>query len=377
MKAIKLILIISLTIGLISCVHKLQFNTSIPASNKFQAINTLAIGEVKLVQGHELILRDDLGQWTVREQTLDSRGIEAILKHSLISNLSRFSDFEIIDLEEFKIIYSDTLNAIKPLSGFSVKGLDAILNLKIALELVTQKGSFQEVKTFQRSTTQKVGKDWKTTENSSSQRVVNVPYQTKNLTVILTGEVIKVHEGQVEHLGTFSDVYIVSMGSGLVPSSFAQEPKGTILPFFTEDERSKDEKIGDLPFYRLSHDIINRKPNGSSNLANRIAVYVSNTILVKFSRYNVLTTRTIDTDGDDQAVEFLKQAQVEKAKKRIETIISNPDQKTAENIYNLAICYEALGEYQIARELYEDALRLDEGNSTYIEAVGALENKEL
>ena len=52
-------------------------------------------------------------------------------------------------------------------------------------------------------------------------------------------------------------------------------------------------------------------------------------------------------------------------------------QKTAENIYNLGICYEAIGDSQIARQYYDEALAIDEGNGNVIEALGALENPSI
>ena len=64
-------------------------------------------------------------------------------------------------------------------------------------------------------------------------------------------------------------------------------------------------------------------------------------------------------------------------KEKIEEIISSTEDKSVENLYNLGICYEALGEPRIAIQLYEEALRLDEANSNVIEALGALQNKIL
>lgn len=377
MKIIRFILIIFLNFGIIGCSHKLQFDTSVPTSNQFQSIKTLAIGDIQIVRNNELILRDNNGAWIERNRRLNTQGIKTLLRHSLISSLNRFSNFEIIDLDKFNIIYGDQLNFIKPESGLSVKKVDAVLNLKLAIEVITQNGSYQEVKSFQDREIRKVGKKWKTTKNSSKQRVVTLPYQTKNMTATLTAELIKVRNGNIELLGVFSDVFVLSLGNALSPASFAQDPDGGFLSIFSGDKRSKDQKIRDLPFYKLSHETRKSPPSHATNLTNRIAVLISNFILPKFSRYTVLTTRTIDADGDKQAVTFLKQARIEAAKTRIESILSTPGEKTANNLYNLAICYEALGEHQIATKLYEEALMLDEGNSTYIEALAALESNPL
>ena len=58
-----------------------------------------------------------------------------------------------------------------------------------------------------------------------------------------------------------------------------------------------------------------------------------------------------------------------------EDILIDKKQKTAENMYNLGICYEALGDSQIARQYYIEALAIDEGNVNAIETLGAIENQ--
>ena len=87
-----------------SCANKIQFSTSIPPSEHLKNIRTLAIGDVLLVQEHQLNLIDNKGNWKVSRIKLDSKGLEKLLKHSLVSNLSRFSDYNIIDLETFSTI---------------------------------------------------------------------------------------------------------------------------------------------------------------------------------------------------------------------------------------------------------------------------------
>jgi len=366
-----------LIFGLVSCTDKLQFSTSISPSVELNSIRTLAIGDVRILQNDELNMHDQLGNWTVRQKILEKKGLKKFVKLSLISNLSRFSDYNIVDLAEFSKMFNDELKSIKPVGGMSIKEIDAVLNLKIAVRVVTQNGQFERVKSFSRRTSRKVGKKWKTVEHISQDRKITEPYQTRTASIFMTGELVKVSGGKIRLLKTFSEVSVVSMGSGFVPGSFTQSVDGNFLPFFNGDNRSKEEKIGNLPLLALNHETLGTLPNGSANMSYRMALQISNMILPKFARYTVLATRTIDSGGDEAAVNYLKQARVMKAKEKIEEIISSTEDKSAENLYNLGICYEALGEPRIAIQLYEEALRLDEANSNVIEALGALQNKIL
>jgi len=373
----KLIILICFSLITISCSHKLQFNTYVQKSKDFDGIKTLTVGEVRLVKGEELILNDNLGNWSSNQKNLKVRGIERIVKQSLISNLNRFSDYNVVDLDEFRVIYGDSLTSIKPISGLIVKEVDGILNIKFSLYVTSQNGQYEEIKTFYRNSRSKIGKKWKTTEDSSSQRVVRVPYQLKNATITLTGELIRVTNGEIELLKTFSDVIVVSLGSEFTPPSFIQNVEGGFISFFKEDHKTKDQKIGSLPFYQLNHTTVNEKPSDPVNLIGRIGVLISNTILPKFGRYKLLTTRTIDTGGDSISVDLLKQGDIEGSKTRIEDVMTDENERTSENLYNLGVCYEVLGETGISRQLYEESLELDEGNSSTIETLGNLENKTL
>jgi len=379
MKALKTIKIINLLLifGLISCTNKLQFSTSVSPSGELASIRTLAIADVRLLQSDEQNLSDQRGEWKVSRHKLQTAGLEKLIKRSLISNLSRFADYNIVDLEVFSVIFSDKLNSIKPVSGLSIGGIDAVLNLNVAVNVTTQNGQYDSVKSFGRRTSRKSGKKWLTTEDSSIERKITEPYQTRTASLVLTGELLKVSAGKIILLSTFSETAVISMGRGFEPNNFSQTVDSKFMSFFSGDDRSKEEKISALPFLDLKHLTFSGAPNASVNLSQRLALQISNMILPRFARYTVLVTRTIDGAGNEAAVELLTQAKVLEAKEKLEAILSNPDQKTAENIYNLGICYEALGEPRIAIQLYEEALALDQSNSNAIEALGALQEKRI
>ena len=184
------------------------------------------------MQEHQLNLIDNKGNWKVSRTKLDSKGLEKLLKHSLVSNLSRFSDYNIIDLETFSTIFGDRLKSIKPERGLRIKGIDAILNLSFAISVVSQEGQFDKVRRFQRHAKRKMGKKWIITEDSSTDRIITESYQTKTATVFLKGEIVQVKEGNTKLISSFSEVSVVSLGSGLIPGSFSQSADKKILPVF-------------------------------------------------------------------------------------------------------------------------------------------------
>jgi len=378
MKKLKILIVIwVISFGLISCSHKIQFNAQIQGKPELNSIKRLAIGEIKVVQANELVLRDRKGDWSVREQKLNTNGFDELIKKSLISNLDKFSGYDLIDLEQFKVVYSDKLKSIHPTSGFKIKGIDAVMNVNVSFNVTDQEGTFDSVKTLYQSTTSKQGKKWVTTQNSSNQIIVVEPYQVRAVTATINVELIKVGNGNIKQVVSFSDAFVISLGQGLVPPSFSQEPKGEFMSFLSSDDSSKDEKVMNQPFYKLNHEVGISTPGSGDNIASRLGIGITNKILPYIGRFLVIVTRTIDTGGDDESVEFLKTGKIEEAITRIESLLGDEEQKTAENIYNLGICYEAIGDSQIARQYYDEALAIDEGNGNVIEALGALENPSI
>ena len=198
MSGLKILKILPLIIifGLDSWTDKLQFSTSISPSVELNSIRTLAIGDVRVLQNDELTMNEQLGNWTVKQKNLEMKGLDKFVKLSLISNLSRFSEYNIVDLDEFSKMFSDELKSIKHVGGMSIKEIDEVLNLKIAVRVVTQNGQFERVKSFSRRTSRKVGKKWKTVEHISQDSKITEPYQTRTASIFMTGELVKVSGGK-------------------------------------------------------------------------------------------------------------------------------------------------------------------------------------
>ncbi len=57
----------------------------------------------------------------------------------------------------------------------------------------------------------------------------------------------------------------------------------------------------------------------------------------------------------------------------LEQSLSKSDEKEPADLYNLGICYEALGDSAIALQMYKEAYAVDNDNELYIKAIGDLE----
>ncbi|MBU3915839.1 hypothetical protein KKA14_09920 [bacterium] len=305
----------------------LQFKTMQSGDSRYSNLKVIAINNVFLVDSRNTKLHDRLGQWSVKKTESKTAGLEKLVRKSLAANLARFSDYEIIDLNDFNTFYGEDLRILRPITGEKVGNIDFMLDIYIGYDAQEQEGEYQEVMKFTQKTTAKSGKKWITTEDSSHEKVVTVPYNSSKADLMFYTEVIKLKDGSSKVLKNFNGILSHGQSPGV--------PMETMI--------------------------------------NELGVVISLRILKNISKYSTITKRLISTGSDGKIVKLLEEARIEEAKSALESTISKRNEKKAADLYNLGICYEALGESRIAIQLYDDALAIDRNNEEIIKAIGELE----
>ncbi|PCI25883.1 MAG: hypothetical protein COB67_10540 [SAR324 cluster bacterium] len=304
----------------------LQFNTPKSAESRYGGLKTIAINNVVLIKAEGKKMTDNLGRWSVQNKRLDVQGIENLVRKALIANLSKFSDYQIIDLQDLRD-YNGDFQTLRPPSGEILKQADFMLDLSFAVSAQEQSGSFHQVMTFSQSARSKQGRKWITTQNSSYEKVIPAPYNNSHVELVFLAEVIKIKNGEAKVLKNFN---------GEVQN--------------------------------------NRSPQVPLEvMANELAVAVTSQILKNISKYSVIVKREIHKGSNSEVIELLESADLEAAKLKLESILSENKGKEPFDLYNLGICYEALGLPGIALQYYYEAHALNEENELYISAIGDLE----
>ena len=326
MKTKQLLIWFGLLFFTISCSTGIQFNTQKNAEPRFSGIRTVAINKVYLDQTQALQLSDNLGQWLVKDVKLKINNLETLVRKSLVVNLARFSDYQVIDLQDF-VQFQSAFKKLRPLSGERLMNVDMIINIRMAYAAQQQTGKKQEVFTFRETTSSLQGEEWVKTRDHSYQKVVTIPYSFTQADLLCYVEVIDTRKGASRVLKSFN--YTISN---------RKDPKTTMEEIVQES-----------------------------------GVAISSEILKNVSKYSALTTRIIDESSDDEIVDLMKATKFEKAIQILETTISKSDEKNPADLYNLGICYEATENGGLALQMYQDAFAIDDDNELYIKAIGDLE----
>lgn len=308
-----------------SCSTYIEFTTQKSAEPRYTGMEKVGVNSVVFGDRNAVELSDNLGSWRAKGKKLDDSHVETLVRKSLVTNLRRFSDYQVFDLQNFRKFHTD-FQRLRPVSGEKVGDLDFIIDVRISYDAITQSGRSQEVKTFRQQATAKRGNKWVTTQDSSQQKVVTMPYHHSGVDFICFVEVIKTKGGETKVLKSFNT--IVSYQSGELKTVEA--------------------------------------------MVNEVGVVITSQVLKNVSKYSVLTRREIDKGSDGEIVDLMENADLEKARRKLESIVSSDDKKPAD-IYNLGICYEALGDAGVALQMYRDAHQLDEDEELYMIAIGDIE----
>ncbi len=315
-----------LLIAASSCSTMIRFNTQKSADSRFNGIRTVGINTVFLADNQNLDLKDDTGKWTVGNNHISTEGMETLVRKSLVANLKKFSDYEVIDLYDLRN-FQKAFQQLRPLSGERIGELDLVIDIRVSLFSQQQYGNTQEVMTFWEKKSVLSGRKWIQVENSSREKVVTVPYSNSRVDITGYVEAIKTKNGDAKVLKSFN----VSLTN-------------------------------------------NSKPMTSiKTMINEMSIMITGRILKNISKYAVITTRKIDKGSDDDIVELLEQASLNKAAVKLEKTLSESDKRDPADVYNLGICYEAFGDPALAIQMYREAHKLDNGNELYMIAIGELE----
>lgn len=326
MKTKQLLMGLELLFFTISCTTGIQFNTQKNAEPRFSGMRTVAVNKIYLDQTQALQLSDNLGHWQVKDVKLKINNLETLVRKSLVVNLARFSDYQVIDLQDF-VQFQNAFRKMRPLSGERLMNVDMIINVRMAYAAQQQTGKKQEVFTFRETSSALQEEEWVTTKDRSYQKVVSVPYSFTQADLLCYVEVIDTRKGASRVLKSFN--YTISN---------REEPKTTMEEMIQES-----------------------------------GVAISSEILKNVSKYSALTTRIIDENSNEEIVDLMKATRFEKAIQRLEKTISKSDDKNPADLYNLGICYEATENGGLALQMYRDAFSIDKDNELYIQALGDLE----
>ena len=356
-----LFLMLMISAFLISGCAKATLTVRSPAEINTSKIKTVAVGGFEIGQMMLKFKTERNGVWQTHPVLLSEeqqKSISRSIRARVINLLTATPYFKVIFSDEFEKLANDAaLQQLVSVRGYKTKNVDAVINGKLWLEIERTDGvdlSKEGLEYFRPPRSRNsIGL------NLTVDQVVWWPYKSTRGTLGLEIKLTRLLPTEVVATTFETRTYSQRIG-GRNGESFQQIADSLTSALATSDsskidsiENSKDV----LPSFEQI--IADMALSIASGFVRRVAVtekVVSYPIAEgSFQNAKIL----IEAGAYDVAIEQLQQATAEN---------SDPN-----DLYNLGLCFEAIGDYGLAHTTYREAWKTDPENLLFAQGLGRIE----
>jgi tetratricopeptide (TPR) repeat protein len=332
-----------------------------PAEINTRDIRNIAVGKFEIGQISLKYKTERNGIWQTHPVLLNEaqqKSISRSVRARVINLLTATPYFKVVFSDEFEKLENDTaLQQLVSVRGYKTQNVDAVINGKLWLEIQRTDGvdlSKEGLEYFRPPRSRRsLGL------NLTVDQVVWWPYKSTRGTLGLEIKMTRLVPTEVVATTFETRTYSQRIG-GKSTESFQQiaESLTSVLPTSKTTETESIEKSADvLPSFEQI--IADLALSIASGFVRRVAV-TNKTVSYpiadgKFPNSKIL----IEAGAYDLAIEQLQQATAE-----------NPDPN---DLYNLGLCFEAVGDYGLAQISYREAWSAEPGNLLFAQGMGRIE----
>ena len=356
-----LLLIILITVFLISSCAKANLTVRSPAEINTRKIKNIAVGGFKIGQIMLKFKTERNGVWQTHPVLLNDdqqKSISRSVRARVINLLTATPYFKVIFSDEFEKLENDSaLQQLVSVRGYKTKNVDAVINGKLWLEIERTDGvelSKEGLEYFRPPRSRNsLGL------NLTVDQVVWWPYKSTRGTLGLEIKLTRLLPTEVVATTFETRTYSQRIG-GRSGESFQQIAE-SFTSVLSSSKSSKTNKIESslnvLPAFEQI--IADMALSIASGFVRRVAVtekVVSYPVAEgSFPNAKIL----IEAGAYDLAIAQLQQVTAE-----------NPDPN---DLYNLGLCFEAIGDFGLAQNTYREAWQAEPENLLFAQGLGRIE----
>lgn len=360
--ALFIILVLTLVAG---CAPKIRIKVTRPSEVDTTGIRKVAIGNFEVVSLNQEFKVERNGQWQIKKVQFLQKQKDALsnqIRARVINLLSTTPYFQLVYTDEFRQLENDAaLQQLIAAGGYRTSEIDAVINGRIWLD-VTRINSVE----IDKVDLEFVEGRHENSFNYTVQTLAYWPYKSISGTLGLEMKMTRLNPNEIVSV-TF-DSRKASYKLGGKPASFEdQVVSGIQSAGFTlaSTQQSQDESSG----IEESELVL---PN-----FDQIVADLSESIAAQFARRVSITQMDVSypiaTGGNQSARILIENGAYEKAIEILNRTLDGAGNKNADDIYNLGLCYEAIGEFGVALVTYNDAIAIDPDNLVYAQGIGRIE----
>ena len=355
---------ILLLILLSACSEKTSLQILQPAEIDTSDIQRVAIGvfEVGVIQ--EDFVTERGGDWSKKSANLTDEERQILSQNigvRITNQLTKVPFFEVLLTDEFSSLENDVaLRQMIATQGYKTRDVDAVLSGKIWLTSERLDGV----------DLQKISLKYFTPANSSQkipakkltvQQLVWWPYKQLSGSLIVELKLVRLQPTEIVATDVVHRRFAQRVGGspgGIVDQA---EEGMSLLQEFVEDQ-GDDQSV-----------------TSTSEVLPPLSVMVGEMVAsvgADFVRRVSVSQSTVEypvaEDGDEQARLLILGGAYESALQRLQGQTANDP--NSDDLYNLGLCFEALGDYGLALLNFRAAYQIDDTNLMYAQGIGRIEN---
>ena len=355
-----LILIINVFL-LTSCAASKLSSVLSPAEINTRDIKLVAVGNFEIGLMAIKFKTERNGFWETHPVILNEeqqKTISRSIRSRIINLLTSTPYLKVVFTDEFEKLENDaSLQQLVSAGGYKTKDVDAVINGKLWLEIEKTDGvdlSKESLEYFRPpSSRQSLGL------NLTVDQVVWWPYKSARGSLALEIKMTRLKPTEVL-ASTFEKRTFAQRIGGRKSESFQKIFQGITTPFTSSKaEESNSIENSDEVLPSFEQIIADLAMSIASNFVRRVSITEKTVSLPIANSDHPNTKILIEAGAYDLAIEQLQQATA-----------ADPDPN---DLYNLGLCFEAIGDYGLAHATYREAWKADSENLLFTKGLGRLE----
>ncbi len=339
------------------CAPKAKITVLSPAEIETRGIKTVAIGSFEIGYIQESVQVERNGEWKTRTVPLTKRQKQAIarqIRAKIVNVLGATPYFSLVYTDEFaKLNNDEELQKLVSAGGYSTKNVDAVINGKVWIDLLKTDGS-----DIAKAEMQYIQGGGENSLNLSVEKMLWWPYKSMRGHLSLEIKMTQLDPTKVIAVNLDTRTFGHRIGgkpAGLMDSLMSASSSVTAL--VAQNSKAIENSAAVFPsFTQLISDL---STSIATNFVRRVAVTEK------------MVDYTIATGGDEQSKLLITAGAYEMAIDRLQEITAG--EKNPEDLYNLGLSFEAVGEFGLAAVSYKEALLTNKENLMYAQGLGRIE----
>ena len=362
MFALFIVLMLALASG---CAQKIRIKVTRPSEVDTTGIQKVAIGNFEVVSINQMFKVERNGQWQIKKIPLNQEQKKALsnqIRARVVNLLSTTPYFQLVYTDEFQQLENDeALQKLIAAGGYRTSEINAVINGRIWLD-VTRINSSE----IDKVDLEYVQGGRENSFNYTVQSLVYWPYKSISGSLALEMKMTRLNPNEI--ISVTFDTREASYKLGGKPAGFENQivsgfQSAGLALAGTQQDKKESSTIEESDLVLPNFDQI------VADLAESIAAQFARRVSVT----QIDVSYTIATNGNKSAQLLIKAGAYEKAIEVLNQTLDKTGKKNPDDIYNLGLCYEAIGEFGVALVTYNDAITIDPKNLTYAQEIGRIE----